>query len=708
MINCKYYIGHEPDIVGNRKKVDNNIYTFDIETTSYYILNGEQYPSIEYDKLTDKEKKQCIFCSTMYIWMFGINDTVYYGRTWDEFIEFIEKFDSSSEYRKIVFIHNLSYEFQFLKSYFDFDVMARKSRKVMKAVFCDYNIELRCSYMMSNCSLAKLSEVFCLDVSKKVGDLDYNKIRSSITPLTDTELGYCEYDCLVVYKYIQKELDMYEKVYRIPLTSTGHVRREFKELIATDWKYKATVKKAINTNPHIFNLLYESFGGGYTHANFIYADEIIENVISKDETSAYPYTLVTHKFPSSEFRICNIKSHKQMSRRLAYLLRVKFKNIKCKYYNNFISASKCRNIKKARYDNGRIISAEELEITLTDIDFYFILDTYRSGEKDLPDYDIEECYFANYNYLPKTFINFVLDKYEDKTKYKNVEGKELEYSLAKNLYNALYGMSVTCNIRDKVIYDNKTKEWREEELTNQEIIDALEEEKKHAFLSFAYGVWVTAYARDNLLRCVIKNDEYCLYCDTDSQKLKEGYNEEVFTEYNENVVKRIKEVSEYLDIPFEKFAPKDINGESHMLGLWELDGKYEEFVTQGAKKYAYIKYKKNKKLKEDDNIIERGETESKVLEITVSGVPKKGANCLSSLEDFKDDLIFNYDVTGKNLLMYTENQNPFDLVDYLGNKYTVTDISGVCLLPNTYKLSKSYEYMRLLTDSYSERAIFKE
>ena len=34
-----------------------------------------------------------------------------------------------------------------------------------------------------------------------------------------------------------------------------------------------------------------------------------------------------------------------MVSKFAYLLRVKFYNIRCKYYNNFISSSKCFNIK---------------------------------------------------------------------------------------------------------------------------------------------------------------------------------------------------------------------------------------------------------------------------------------------------------------------------------------------------------------------------
>ena len=73
-------------------------------------------------------------------------------------------------------------------------------------------------------------------------------------------------------------------------------------------------------------------------------DEIINNVDSFDEVSAYPYVLVTCKFPSSEFRKCNITKVREMSKRLCYLLRVKFTNIKCKYLNNFISASKCKSI----------------------------------------------------------------------------------------------------------------------------------------------------------------------------------------------------------------------------------------------------------------------------------------------------------------------------------------------------------------------------
>ena len=91
MLYWTSYTTHKEDVRGIRKKFDNNIYTFDIETTSYLSLNGKNYPNMEYLKFSDDEKDASVKCSLMYIWMFGINDTVYYGRTWNELKDFLKK-----------------------------------------------------------------------------------------------------------------------------------------------------------------------------------------------------------------------------------------------------------------------------------------------------------------------------------------------------------------------------------------------------------------------------------------------------------------------------------------------------------------------------------------------------------------------------------------------------------------------------------------
>lgn len=680
------YRGHDCDIKG---KIDNTIYTFDIETTSYLILDGKQVPAEDYLSLDEDQRESALPAACMYIWQFSINADVYYGRTWQEFRLFLDRLEENCDKKKFIFVHNLSFEFQFFCSQLKIKaVMSRKSRKVMSCDLEDYNITFRCTLFMSNVKLKFLPKIFNLPVEKMDGDLDYAKIRTPVTPLTEKEMGYCEHDCLVVYEYIKVELQTYDRVDKIPMTSTGKVRKELQKLVMKDPYYRRLVGNSINIRPSVYNMLIESFAGGYTHANYIYTDEVLPNVDSYDETSAYPYVLVTCKFPMKAFQQCYLKTREEMLDEYAYLLRVTFKNIKCKYYNNFISASKCSWIVGGRIDNGRIIRAKEITITLTDIDFKFILDTY-----ECESYEITQSFCALYNYLPSKFINFILDKYVNKTKFKNVKGKELEYAKEKNKFNALYGMTVTNMIRDEVEFDNVTG-WRETPLTDVNIFDKLLKEKEKAFLSFAWGVWVTAYARDNLLRRVVALDQYVVYCDTDSIKCVQGYDKSIFDRYNETVVEKIKQASEILNIPFDRYAPTDSKGISHLLGVFECEtGKgrkytYDKFITQGAKKYCV----------EID-----GE-----IELTVSGVPKSGAKCLKRIEDFRDDLVFDYKDTHKQMIMYNDSQLPFALLDYKGVKYEVKDKTGCCILPTTYELGKSLEYANLLTDNSTQRAKFKK
>ena len=288
-----------------------------------------------------------------------------------------------------------------------------------------------------------------------------------------------------------------------------------------------------------------------------------------------PYVMVTHKFPMREFRKCNITSIDQINSlfNFAYLLVVRFYNIECKYYNNFISQSKCRHIVNGKYDNGRVIAADSLELTLTDIDFKFILQSYNCK------YEILESYFSRYDYLPKQFIDFILEKYIIKTTYKGVKEKELEYNLEKAKFNSLYGMTVTNNIKDEVIFNNDTG-WSEIPQTNEEILRALEKEKKQGFLAFSTGVWVTAHARNNLLQNVIKLDTNVIYCDTDSIKVKEGFDISVIENYNNHVTNMIKQASKDLEIPIEKFEPEDTKGIKRTLGVFDHDADYKEFITQ--------------------------------------------------------------------------------------------------------------------------------
>ena len=679
MIYWSEYHGHE---ITKHKNKDLTIYTFDIETTSYIILNDQIFSTSEYLSLSEKDREACIPGATMYIWQFGINDTVYYGRTWEEFVSFLDRLEENSKLQKKVFVHNLSFEFQFLRSVVKMkSVFSRISRKVMRCTLEDYHITFQCSLYLSGVKLADLPRIYDLPVQKMTGDLDYFTMRTSVTPLTEEEMGYCENDCLVLYEYIKKELITYENVFKLPLTMTGKVRRELQERLMKNHAYRNKVRKAINIKPSIYNRLLESFMGGYTHANYIYSDEVLEDVDSYDEASAYPYVMVTRRFPMSQFKPCHVQKVEDLLPNFAYLIRVQFNNIRCKYYNNFISGSKCEEIRGARFDNGRIISAEKVIITLTDIDFRFLVETYK-----IKSYTILESYYAIYNYLPKEFIMFILEKYYYKTKYKGVKGKELFYAIEKSKFNSLYGMTVTNMIRDEVKYDNSFG-WSEHELSNVDIFDGLIEQESKGFLSFAWGVWITAYARENLLRRVIELDQYAVYMDTDSCKCIKGYDKSVFDKYNESVMTTIHNVAKQLDIPENYFMPQDQKGKSHPLGVFEYEEHYDKFITQGAKKYCV-------------------ERDGK-LDITVSGVPKSGSACLKKIDDFRDNLVFTFDKTNKHTIIYNDDQIPIDITDVNGVKYRCTDKTTCVLLPTEYTLGKAYEYAQLLTDNSTKRSKFK-
>ena len=78
------------------------------------------------------------------------------------------------------------------------------------------------------------------------------------------------------------------------------------------------------------------------------------------------------------------------------------------------------------------------------------------------------------------------------------------------------------------------------------------------------------------------------------------------------------------------------------------------------------------------------------------------------MHNFKNDLIFKYEDTGKNILIYNDEQKSVEVVDYQGKAEIVSQKTGACLVPTTYVLSKSLEYANFLEDESSKRSVYKE
>lgn len=637
---------------GESTPYSDNIFTLDTETSTYYkhpsgwgAFDYTQPP--EYYKDVDK-------INVLYIWQMSVDGVAYYGRTLGELRDFLHTLRAAYCGRLIIYIHNFAYECQYLRNIIEFvDVFARKPRKPIYARTAD-NIEFRCSYMLTDMSLESLPKNFRLTTKKLVGDLDYDLCRTPLTRLTPAEMSYAENDVLVLHELIEQFKGIYKHVVNIPYTSTGRIRRNVKKLMYPERKTVA----ACTPTPGIFTMLQTAFAGGYTHANAAHVGTVVDDVHSFDFASSYPAQMLLQKYPSMPFSRDHITDIKQIdSDNNAYLLTVVLWGVESKRYWSYISSSKCSKLVNATNDNGRIAAADMLEITCTELDIEIINANYHVDK-----WDILECYSAPKAYLPKPFTDYIVELYRDKTKLKDVPGMEQKYLESKRFVNGLYGMCVTNTIADTVVF-SLLSGWTVEPLTFEGVDKGLQDMRKKGFLNYAWGVWVTAYARRALWRAISAIDYNAVYCDTDSIKYFGDY-DRFFEQYNNDILSQFKRVCNDRGYTMADFAPFDPTGKAHPLGVFEPDAHYNRFITWGAKKYAY----------EIDG----------VCHLTVAGLSKKAP--LKSLDEFKPGKTWGYTDSGRMVAYYNDSQQPTDVTDYQGNTYTINQPYAICLQPTTYTL----------------------
>jgi hypothetical protein len=386
---------------------------------------------------------------------------------------------------------------------------------------------------------------------------------------------------------------------------------------------------------------------------------------------------------------------------MAQIMKIKFVNIKAKTSHSIISFNKCKTVGE-QLDNGRIREAKELTITITDLD-YKIYEMFYEWDKEKS--QIETLYVAQYKYLPRNLIMAVLELYKNKTTLKGVIGKEDAYLRSKELINAVYGMSVTNPINDEIIFDYG--EWEKQPT---DIVKGLNKyhSGKNLFTAYQWGVWVTAWARYELLSTVYKIGNDVVYCDTDSIKYLNNH-DDIIKADNERIARENEEIMKYYKIDEEFYSPKTIKGKTKTLGLWDTEAPYKYFKTLGAKRYVYSYY--------DDyfeSIKEDLETDENFF-ITIAGLPKDtGKEAILKLAEkhnvspfdifsFEDSEISDSycmkitpDLAGKNVFSY--HNETFDEIekDYLGNECEVYETSFVHVEPTGFTLGTTEEFLSLL------------
>lgn len=674
----------------NEKYIGDLPMSFDIETSSFFVRDGKSISNEQYKKAVrenpkiDLEFQKVGLC---YIWQFSIGlEYTFYGRHLYEFVEFLQILHRKiGERRAIIFVHNLSFEFQFIYKLFDWvEVFALDNRKVMFARTALF--DFRCSYLLSAKSLSAVSKEIKGDYpeySKKDGDLDYKLIRHSETPLTEKELGYCEYDTLTVNAYIYTQIKIYKSITKIPFTNTGRVRRLCRQRCFAE-KYYAPMIHRLNVTPLEFKMSRFAFQGGYVHGNPLYVGKACENVASYDFTSSYPYVMMSEKYPMGKGFIY---PHKRISQKVferyctdhLAIVAIEMSDVKVKDgLMPIISSSKCLSLKGCKYDNGKVWSAQSLSLVATNVEYENLKKFYDIGKIVLG-----QAIFYKADYLPKPYIETIIELYSAKTKLKDYKGKteeetlevEREYMLKKNMLNSLYGMMVYNPIKDEYIFDDD--EWKCEKIEiDDEHTQAMNDDRQR-FTFYLWGVFVTTYARNNLYGALLECKDDFIYSDTDSVKIfNHERHKKYFDDYDKTVVEKLLKMCKTYDIDFDECQPKNIKGKRKLLGIWDYEGQYEKFKTLGAKRYMTVK---------------DGE-----LDLTVSGVNKRNAlpyliekykTVDSVVSHFDHNLYLPSEFTGKSIHSYIDEEIGGLVTDYKGNEIPFKSLSSVHLIESDYNLS---------------------
>lgn len=667
----------------SKSSIWNCVNAFDIETSN--IPNSDE--------------------SHMYIWQWAIDeDVVVIGRTWDEFRLFIQRLNDINKKNKVhsvVYVHNLSFEFCFIASILEIsDLFCVGPHNILN--FRSDNIEFRCSFLLTNMSLKSFLKQYDVEHQKLDGDeFDYDEIRYPWTELSPKQLTYCINDVIGLVEGIkQLMIKRGDNLLTIPLTKTGYVRRDIKDVFKTeDDKRKEGVKgtfnyferRSLQPDLKLYRILHDSFRGGDTHASILWSSRIAWNVICEDRSSSYPDVMVNCKFPIKPFKLslnANWDTLKTLYKhRVPFIVRIGVYNLSIKREFipcPYISFNKITNYDNVQLDNGRVTYCDYCEMAITDVDYAIMCHEY-----DITDIQVEECWTSKYGYLPACFRDTIKKYYIDKTSLKGVEGSEEQYLKAKENANSCYGMAATNPIKPEMKFDESSGEFYWDDVNfNPEAL--ITKNKTKAFLPYQIGVWTAAWARYYLRLAINACGFNFIYGDTDSV---------FFVDFPDG---RIQKKLDELNIKLRQRSinngayAKDAKGNMHYLGEYEIDKECRRFSTLGAKKYIY----------EDTN---------NQLHITIAGVNKqKGADELYDLAKDKAgadadqekimhtafklfnsrDVIFRE--AGGTAAIYNWHEPRIIMVD--GHELEIT--SNLKLQKSEYSLGITDDYKRLMGSDF--------
>ena len=570
--------------------------------------------------------------------------------------------------RTVIYFHNLSYDYCFLRQYM-FEAWGTPEKELATKphypiwLKFDNEINIKESLILFQRSLEKAGNDFEVEHAKAVGTWDYDVIRNQDYEYTDQELTYAEYDTLCGVECLDVFMATLGKdITSIPYTSTGIVRNDTRVIGKAHNAHEQFTRICIDD----LELLLKAqriFSGGFTHANrYVVGELVTGEIIPYDFASSYPFIMCAFKMPMEKYIKLNGKYTKDDILRwyntdYSVLFTVKLTDVHLKdgrFPMPYIqqAGERVHEVVNGIFDNGRVLDCDSITMEICELDMYMIDRYYKHDECIITD-----VYIAKKDYLPRWFTDYVFGLYKKKCELKG--GDPVLYDISKTRVNACFGMCSQHPVPDDIKEDYSTGEYYQDKRSFSDMQHEYNNyiNRRNSILPYQWGIYICAYGRFNLFRMGECAGRW-LYSDTDSCYGMD-WNTAKLEEYNKEALEKLR--GNGYDII-------TVNGKKYQLGKAELDYKagYCEFKTMGAKRYAVRK------------------SDTGELKITVAGVPKKtGVKCLNNdLRYFKKGFVFDGRITGKKQHTFIMQEKH---IDKWGNE--VAD--SIDLSPSDYTLDST-------------------
>lgn len=564
----------------------------------------------------------------MYIWTFSIKNVTIIGYTWDDYRKLLEMLKivlclgvktktvkhrngevedkHSAPYVLPIFIHNLIYEYSFMKHEFEFEKPffkdALKKKKLDDGTFielpqrnplCLVNEDFFYidSYKVCPKSLEKLAKAYC--TLRKTHDLDYNIDRNceDAKHLTEEELTYCIRDTQILVEFAEFVIENYfKKNGRLPLTQNQIVKQiitNSHKSIGTEEEDKV-IRSMTMTQEQYLLVRRDGFRGGICGSS---ERDFQGEVIYGDETSAYFSAIMHGYYPISRYRdiTAKVKTVEDIDRQASikccqmklkfYNLETKSKTFKLESKDNVIrwmpDGSAPRKDKKGKIiaedrevirrsvkvdSSNHIWKAVCISTSMTEIDWELYKKCYIWDKVEILHFEA-----AQRGELPDYIKKAAIELYIEKASLKKAGIKGPKYESAKTLVSNIFGCIVK-KLQDDLVKGPEANWWADQ-LDN--------------ILKPQWGTYITAHARKVLVDMILKLGKNWLYSDTDSVFfIKTPETVRILEEYNIQQKMKNAEICKRYNLDFNLFDD---------LGCFDGDSLHIiHFKTLGPKCYMYM------------------------------------------------------------------------------------------------------------------------